>query len=230
LKPNSFHFSLPNKGFTLIELLLAITIAAIALTIVNTTFFQSHKTIESVKVQRETYQMVRIVMDRIIKDLNCAYVPSVDREMSDDEVSLYRFMGEDESNLEQDNDNIYFTTTADLGLPSLSGGVCEVGYYLKEMEDAEGLYYLIRSEDCTFHYDLSENPLEMELAENVLGMNIEYVDKDSEEKDEWDLDEKLYLPRQVRITIVFNVGDDSLEVTGVASPALSDIQLKKTQG
>jgi hypothetical protein len=41
---------------------------------VNYAFFQSHKNIEAVTTQREAYQTVRIVMDRMIKDLTCCYV------------------------------------------------------------------------------------------------------------------------------------------------------------
>jgi prepilin-type N-terminal cleavage/methylation domain-containing protein len=230
LKRSSFHFSPPRRGFTLIELLLAIAIAAIALTIVNATFFQSHRTIESVRQQRETYQMVRIVMDRIIKDISCCYVPSADRDMSDDDISMYRFVGEDDSDNEGDRDSIYFTTTADLGLPSLSGGICEAGYYLKEMEEDQGRYYLIRREDCTFHTGVSDIPREMELAEDVLGMNIVYIDKDNQEVDEWDLQDKLSLPNQIRITITLAGREDPFEVTGLAFLPLSSIQLKKVQG
>ena len=230
MKRSLFHFSPSRRGFTLIELLLAIAIAAIALSIVNATFFQSHRTIESVRQQRETYQMVRIVMDRIIKDINCAYVPSTDRDMSDDEISMYRFVGENDTNGEQDIDSIYFTTTADLGLPSVSGGICEAGYYLKEMDEDQGRYYLIRRDDCTFHPGLSDTPREMELAEDVLGMNIVYIGKDTQEVDEWNLEDKLYLPNRIRVTITFAGGQEPFEVTGVASLALSSIQLKKVQG
>jgi prepilin-type N-terminal cleavage/methylation domain-containing protein len=230
LRRSSFHFSQPRRGFTLIELLLAIAIAAIALTIVNATFFQSHRTIESVREQRETYQMVRIVMDRIIKDISCCYVPSADRDMSDDEILMYRFVGENDSDNEGDRDSIYFTTTADLGLPSLSGGICEAGYYLKEMEEDQERYYLIRRDDCTFHTGVSETPREMELAEDVLGMDIVYIDKDDQEVEEWDLQDKLVLPNQIRITITLAGGEEPFEVTGTAFLPLSSIQLKKVQG
>ena len=230
MKRSLFHFSPSRRGFTLIELLLAIVIAAIALAIVNATFFQSHRTIESVRDHRETYQMVRIVMDRIIKDLSCAYVPSTDKEMTEDEISLYRFEGINDATLETDNDSIYFTTTADLGLPSISGGICEAGYYLKEMEEDQDRYYLIRMDDCTFHPGTSDSPREMELAENVIGLNIIYIDKDDQENDEWSLPDKLYLPNRIRITITFAGGEEPFEVSGTVSLPLSSTQLKKAQG
>lgn len=227
MRRSLFHFSPLIKGFTLIEILMAIAIAAIALTIVNATFFQSHRTIESVRDQRENYQMVRIVMDRIIKDLTCAYVPYTDSQMTEEEISEYRFEGINDTDRENDTDSIYFTTTADLGLPSVSGGICEAGYYLKEMEDNKDRYCLIRMEDCTPHYGTSESPTRMEIAENVLGMNIVYIDKNFRENDEWNLEDKLYLPKQIRITITFAGEEEPFEVTGTVSPPLSSIQLKK---
>ncbi|HHO76943.1 MAG TPA: prepilin-type N-terminal cleavage/methylation domain-containing protein [Deltaproteobacteria bacterium] len=230
MRPDSSHFFPPTRGFTLIELLLAIAIAAIALTIVNMTFFESHRRIESVGHYKETYQMVRIVMDRIIKDLSCAYVPSADREMTDDDISLYRFVGINATEDGKDKDSIYLTTTTDLGLPSLHGGICEVGYFLKEMEESQDRYYLIRKDDCTFHYDMTTSGREMELAENVIAMNIVYIDKDFNEQEEWTLDSALYLPYQVRVTITFAIGEEHSEFTGVASLVLSSVQLKKAQG
>ena len=229
MRTGSSRFFPPTRGFTLIELLLAIAIAAIVLSIVNMTFFESHKRIESVSEYKETYQMVRIVMDRIIKDLTCAYVPFSEREMTGEEISLYRFIGMNDSDGTQDKDSIYFTTTTDLGLPTVSGGICEVGYVLEKMDDVEDRYYLVRREDCTFHYDLTSTGREMELAENVTGMDIVYLDSSLQEQEEWDLDNKLYLPYQVRITIAFAIGGEPFEVTGVASPALSSIQLRKAQ-
>ncbi|MGI6387820.1 MAG: PulJ/GspJ family protein [Desulfomonilia bacterium] len=85
-----------DSGFTLIELLMAIAIAAIVMTVVNLAFFQAHRAIESVGSQRETYQMVRVVMDRMMKDLSCAYVPATEgtgRTLGEEDISLYRFVG-----------------------------------------------------------------------------------------------------------------------------------------
>ena len=98
------------------------------------------------------------------------------------------------------------------------------------MEESQERYYLVRRDDCTFHYDMTSSGREMELAENVLEMDIVYLDKDSQEQEDWDLDDTLYLPYQVRVTITFAIGDEPFEVTGVASLALSSIQLKKAQG
>ncbi|MRR37695.1 prepilin-type N-terminal cleavage/methylation domain-containing protein, partial [bacterium] len=108
-------FPLNEGGFTLIEVLMALFIGAIALTIVNMSFFQVHRSVEAVSSQRQAYQMVRIVMDRMVKDLTCSYAPyigdpgSVDPQvqMTEDEISMYRFTGLDETKDKTDLDSIH---------------------------------------------------------------------------------------------------------------------------
>jgi len=205
---------------------MALAIGAIILTVVNMAFFGAHRRIEVVTGERQTYQMVRIVMDRVIKDLTCAYIPASSdppRAMSDGEISKYRFIGTNDSSESVDKDVIHFTTTADLGLPGSTGGACDVGYYLKEMDLKNDRYLLIRSEDCLPHEGVSEKSKEMEVAEDVISLNITYVDGESKESDTWDLVEKLCLPKEVRVTITFDVEGRPLSFTGVAFLPLSDL-------
>ncbi|MGB4000805.1 MAG: type II secretion system protein [Desulfomonilia bacterium] len=222
-----------DSGFTLIELLMAIAIAAIVLTVVNLSFFQAHRSIESVGSQRQTYQMVRVVMDRMMKDLSCAYVPSTEgtgRTLGEEDVSLYRFVGKDDSDGDTDLDSIHFTTAAELGLPGSMGGLSEVGYFLKEMENLPGHYVLIRLEDPLPHYGVSKSAREMEVAEDIISLNIVYLDHNGGEKDDWDLEQTLALPRQVRVTIAFAFRDEPLSFTGTAHLPLSELKLTVSEG
>lgn len=227
MRRNSPHSFLPNKsGFTLIEVIMALVIGAIILTVVNMAFFGTHRKIETVTNERQTYQMVRIVMDRIVKDLVCAYMPSSGdppKQFSEEEISMYRFVGTDDSSDSVDKDGIHFTTTADLGLPGNRGGTCDVGYYLKEMESKKDRYALIRSEDCLPHQGVSETGKEMEVGEGVISMDIKYIDGESQENDAWDLADKLCLPKEVKVTITFDVEGKPLSFTGVAFLPLSDL-------
>jgi len=212
--------------------LMAVFIAAIALVIVNLSFFQTHRSVEAVSSQRQAYQMVRVVMDRMIKDLTCSYVPDPGeppRQMTEDMISLYRFVGKDEKDQKADKDSINFTTTATLGLPGSVGGFCEVGYYLKEMEDVKDRYVLIRSEDCLPHFGLSTAPREMEVAENIVALNIIYVDKDLKEHDTWDLSEELSLPTQVKIAVTFDMEGEQASFSGTAFLPLSGLRIQKAQ-
>jgi general secretion pathway protein J len=232
LRRKSSPFSLNNKGFTLLELLLAIAITAVIITIVNFAFFQSNKNIEAVRTQREAYQTVRIVMDRMIKDLTCAYIPSPSLRptMTLEDMSMYRFVGANDESDSTDKDTISITTTTDIGFSKVPGGVCEVAYYLKLMENKKDIYTLMRREDPTPHYGPSKAGSEMELAEDVLGMNIIYIDDSNQEAKEWDLSKKLALPKQVKVTLTFEAGKEKLTFTGTAALPLSGIKLMPPQG
>jgi hypothetical protein len=211
---------------------MAVFITAIILVIVNVSFFQAHRAVETVNSQRQAYQMVRIVMDRMIKDLTCSFVPAPGeppRQMTEDMISLYRFVGKDEKDQKTDKDSISFTTAASLGLPGSAGGLCEVGYALKEMEDTKERYVLVRSEDCLPHFGTSTAPKEMEVAENIAGLNIVYLDKDLKEHDTWDLNEALTLPTQVKVTVTFDMEGEQVSFTGVAFLPLSGLKIQKAQ-
>lgn len=232
MRRKSSLFSLQNKGFTLLELLLAIAITAVIITIVNFAFFQSNKNIEAVRTQREAYQTVRIVMDRMIKDLTCAYIPSpvLRPTMTALEQSMYRFEGADDDSNSIDKDTISFSTTTDIGFSKVPGGICEVAYYLKVMENKKDVFTLMRREDPTPHYGPTKAGSEMELAEGVLGMNIIYIDDSNQEVKEWDLSKKLALPKQVKVTLTLEAGKDKLTFTGTAALPLSGIKLMPPQG
>jgi hypothetical protein len=212
------------------EMLLAIAIAVIVLVIVNTSFFRSHANIESIRSQREVYQTVRIVMDRMIKDLTCTYIPSDGRQMSADDISLYRFIGVNDESNKTDKDSIFFTTTTDIGFSKVPGALCEVDYYLKETEGKQGVYTLMRREDPTPHFGVTKSGIEMEIAEDVLGMDVVYLDDASQEVKEWNLGQRLTLPKQVKVTLTFEAGKESLKFTGMASLPLAGIRLSPGHG
>lgn len=230
MRRRSSRSSPHGDGFTLLELLLAIAIAAVIITTVNFAFFQSHANIESVGAKREVYQTVRIVMDRIIKDLTCAYLPPDNRQMTEEEMSLYRFVGVNDDTGETDRDSITFTTTTDIGFSKASGSVCEVGYYLKEDEETKGIYTLMRREDPTPHYGVSKAGQELEIAEGITGMDIVYLDDNLQETDEWDLLKRLTLPRQVKVTLTMGSGGEAVSFSATASLPLAGIKLQPPQG
>jgi len=230
LRRSSYLSSRKNSGFTLLELMLAIAISAIVILTVNFAFFQSNKNIEAVRTQREAYETIRIVMDRMIKDLTCAYVPTEERQMTANEFSMYRFVGTNDDSDGVDKDTISFTTTTDIGFSKVPGGVCEVDYYLKEMEDKKGVFSLMRREDPTPHQGITKTGNEMEIAEGVLGMNIIYIDNSNLEVNEWDLAQRLALPKQVKVTLTMEAGKEKVNFSMAASLPLSGIKLKPPQG
>lgn len=228
-----------KKGFTLIELMLAIAISVVVVGTVYVTFYQSHKVTKSIMAQTEVYQMARLCMDRMMKDLNCIYFSPylvLDEDLKSNQkanelAQKYRLIGKNENDGTNDTDRLYFTTTSDIGLGDKSGILNEVDYELKEDPDNKGMYFLIRREDNKPHDGITEsgrNP-GMEIAENVVSMNIVYYDKSGKESDEWDASSTSppALPHMIKITLTFKNGNDTYTFTGVASPVLARMQLPK---
>jgi hypothetical protein len=210
--------------------MLAIAIAAVIITTVNFAFFRSHRNIEAVRSQRDAYQTARIVLDRMVKDLTCSYVPADRTQMTRDEMSMYRFVGVNDDSTEVAKDTISFTTTTDIGFSKVPGAACEVDYYLKETEDRKGVFTLIRREDSTPHSGITKTGSEMEVAEGVLGLNIVYVTDTNQEVSEWDLENKLALPKQVKVTLTLETAKDKMDFSATASLPLSGIKLMPPQG
>ncbi len=210
--------------------MLAIAISAVIIATVNFAFFQSHANIESVRGQREVYQTARIVMDRMIKDFTCAYLPTDNRRMSAEEISLYRFTGTNDKQGERDLDAITLTTATDIGFSKVSGSVCEVAYYLEEDKENPGVYTLMRREDATPHHGASTRGQELEIAEGVTGMDIVYLDDADQQTEEWDLLQRLALPKQIKVTLSMAYGDETLTFTATASPPLAGIRLQQPGG
>jgi prepilin-type N-terminal cleavage/methylation domain-containing protein len=226
-----------KNGFTLIEVMLAIAISVVIVGTVYVTFYQSHKVTTTVAAQTEVYQMARLCLDRMMKDLTCIYFSPyliLDEDLKKNEkanelAQKYRFIGKNENDGTNDTDRIYFTTTSGIGLGDIDGIVNEVDYELKEDPDNKGLYFLMRREDNKPHdgiTDPGKNP-GMEIAENVVSMNIVYYDKSGKESDDWDATSTSppALPSLIKITLNFKNGDDTYAFTGVASPVLAKMQL-----
>jgi prepilin-type N-terminal cleavage/methylation domain-containing protein len=229
-----------NKGFTLIELLLAMTITAIVMGIVYTTFYQSHKVTKRLTDETEVYQVARLCMDRIMRDLNCIYFSPyiiLDEDLKKNKAAIdklipkYRFIGRNLVEGTTEIDEISFTTTSDIGFSKYSNLINEVSYTLKEDPDNKGLYLLNRREDYYPHEGTSNKGTLMEIAENVVSMSIKYYDRDSKETDEWDASktDPPELPMQIKVSITFKNGDEEFTFASVASPVMAKMQPPKSK-
>jgi len=217
---------------------LAVFIAVIVVAAVNASFYRSQQVMRTVQQQSEVYQMGRMAMDRMVKDLTCAYVPELAQTATTGGVEQgvsgpldqYRFIGKHELKGTTDLDSIFLTTTSDLGLGEHRGLVTEVDYYLKEVEEGKGAYYLMRREDALPHAGITTAGTEMELAEDVMAMKVTFIDRQGTESEEWDLNSRGSLPSQVRITLTFKRGETAYPFTGVAQLPLAWIQEKENPG
>ena len=94
----------------------------------------------------------------------------------------------------------------------------------------KGIYTLMRREDPTPHYGVTKAGQELEIAEGITGMDIVYLDENSRETEEWDLSERLTLPKQVKVTLTMGSGEKAMSFSATASLPLAGIRLQPPQG
>jgi hypothetical protein len=207
---------------------------------VNLVFFNTHKNIEAVTYRRGFYQTARIVLERMVRDLTCAYMPTDMGSINGDMISMWRFKGEHDEDDGIYKDSLSFTTTADIGFSPYPGCVREVAYYLEDEEEENGenkkdednktTFRLMRREDPTPHKGESTSGAVLEMADGVGALKIVYVDDYGQEFDHWDLEERMALPRRIKITLTLGAGEDAFSFTATATPVLAGTSPGSSQG
>jgi prepilin-type N-terminal cleavage/methylation domain-containing protein len=170
-------------GFTLLEVLVAVVILGIVLTAVYAAYTSNLETIQAARDYGEVNQIGRIVLDRMAKDLESAFVES---PLTGPEIKL-GFIGETRDVDGNPADRIDFTTLTHLDVAGtgLETDLCEIGYYLEEDPDKE-TYNLYRRDDPTPDDDLTAGGHAMVLASNVVGLRFTYENAKGEVSEGWD--------------------------------------------
>lgn len=104
-----------KRGFTLIELMLAITILAIVMGIVFSSFASSRRAYEIVEGKSEVYQLGRAVLAQIADEINASYL-FLDRGR----ITRGIFLSKNERMGEMDQDTLWFTS---FGADTLTGAM-----------------------------------------------------------------------------------------------------------
>ncbi len=182
-----------DSGFTLIEIMVAIAIAAIVMAIVSYTLISVMENREYLEKETDFYQSAQLILDMISKDFACAFVSS--RED-------YRiFTGEDASYVGDDRDRVDFTALSHFSWKkdAKESDQCEVGYFVLDVAE-EKTNYLMRRYDATIDTEPGDGGQAMELLKGIKSFNIRYYDG-NEWKDQWSLENDVYLPYVVEITL-----------------------------
>ncbi len=186
-----------SNGFTLLEMLIAIAIFAAILSMLYPSYTGTFRNMEAAESRAEIYQMARVAFDRIVKDLESAYLSQ--------QVNF--FIGEDDSIDGRSADGLQFISRAHLIFhedPDRDGNA-KITYYVKEGEEENGL--------ILFRSDVLENEQEPEkgsggliLCENLYSVNFTYYDENGETSDYWDSTSDAFrkrLPSRVDIVLEF---------------------------
>jgi type II secretion system protein J len=219
---------LDESGLTLLEVLVATAILAVVLAAVYGAYTSHLETIQAVRQSTQVNQIARIILDRMSKDFESAMInppfPSTELQLG--------FISEDNNIDGKPADRIDFISLSHLR----AGGVgpqtdlCEIGYFLEDDPDREGLN-LYRRDDPTLDDDVTEGGITLELAKNVIGLNFFFEDMEGESVEEWNTleeDSKKTLPTLVTIEIevLDDIGKGHLFTTSIR-PALAE---KKEEG
>ena len=86
MKTNKGKFN----GYTLLEVLVSIAIFAAIVSVIYPSYFGTLNNIEYTESEAEIYQMARIAMERVTKDIGSVYIPSWAEEKEQNEDELIR--------------------------------------------------------------------------------------------------------------------------------------------
>ncbi|MBF0527185.1 MAG: prepilin-type N-terminal cleavage/methylation domain-containing protein [Deltaproteobacteria bacterium] len=201
-------FDCNTRGFTLIEVMLAVAILAIITTVIYSSLIQGLKTVEECRETQETYQIARVIFDRMIRDLSSAYVsPNVKKPPTSPSgrKAFYGLIGRRFEDSQGPKDTLCFTSMAHLD----TGGsfdhqvLTRIGYYLDQDPLQDG-FILYRRDNPALDDDLDKGGVALELGERVAGLRFRYVDPVQGIIDLWDStspERNNVLPQQVIITL-----------------------------
>jgi general secretion pathway protein J len=224
------QYSNRHSGFTLLEILIAIVIFATLLTTIYASYTGTFKVINDTESQAEIYRTARIAMERMIEDLESAYVQKGSRQASSEggKENLFQFLGEEREIMGRRADTLRFISSAHIDFSGKDPGcgATRISYYVKESEDGEG-FVLYRSDNPLFK---ETDPLYVEsgalvLCEGLISVAFIYYGEGGRKSDSWDsasegLENKI--PKKVSITLEFqNTLNPELPIrfmTGVALP------------
>ncbi|MEW6262531.1 MAG: hypothetical protein AB1641_05585 [Thermodesulfobacteriota bacterium] len=210
-----------RPGLALVDLLAALAVLAVVLSAVYGTFTFQEKTMRAAAEGREVYGQGLVVLDRLVRDLTCAWLPeSPDQKAK----TVYRFQA--------DQDRLYLATTSVLSSEEgLGPAVVEAGYRWPPRPEGGNCQLLIRRQDDDPDEDPAEGGREIVLTRNLVKLEIRCLGQDGAEQATWRAEQAGRLPRAVRIKLVL-AGDDGREVTFLASvsPALALPEVKAPAG
>lgn len=196
------------KGFTLIEIMIAMLLLSVILSIIYVSYSMTLKNIEETESQALIYESAHIAMERIIDDLQSAYLEKT-VEISDitgNVIPASGFFGEDRDFNGMDGDFLRFTSRSHLSFDGNSNFQRALITYTVEEDKEEGLAVLYRADRHEFEEIPDEEPKGIVLCDGLSSVNFIYYDINGEEFDGWDSSKDNFrdiLPARVTINLEF---------------------------
>jgi general secretion pathway protein K len=163
-------------GFTLMEVMAAVAITAMMGGVIAASFSTLFHAKEEIEAQEERYRMLRTAMDRIMREISCAYVS--DRY----DPKRYRDQNDRPSNFIGEKDRLLFTTFAHqrMALDAKESDEMVVEYKVKASPDpeAKGRHDLVRRENIEIGEHMERGGQEDSVFEDVKSVQFLYWDSD----------------------------------------------------
>ncbi len=211
------------KGFTLMEMLIAISIISIIIGALYGAYISNVRGIQITRQDSQVYQTARIVLDRMRRDLECAYLGS-----GASKKSALGMIAEDIEIEDSPADKIDFTALTHIysKQDNLTTDLCEIGYFLKKEPDTN-LFILYRRDSGIVDNELCRGGRIDELAYMVKGLELEFIDKQGNSFKYWNSlkgDYKNILPSLIKIKLILSDKNGGEHVfTTAVHPELSPL-------
>lgn len=203
-----------NRGFTLVEVLIALAILAMIMGLVAGSYYSASMATRRTEERLELLAMGRIALDKIILEINGAYIDETD-------ATKFPFIGENGGGWKDPKDTLdLYTTSFDPRPLGAGSNLSEIGFYLEKHPKLD-TYLLQHRMDPFPDFEPEEGGVINDLAEQVIGLSFRYQDDNESWSDRWDSTIDGKLPRMVEITIILEgVEGQTVQLRGMAAPRL----------
>ena len=186
-----------NNGFSILEVLIASAIASMILLTLNIAYSSIVKNVARATAMTEYYENIALAHAKIDKDISNIFFIKTNKKLN--------FIGETKG----ENSILNFVTinhkkfaiSGNLKKNNPSSDVNEIGYYLKEDTEVQGVYFLVRREQMHYDDEPTEGGIENKILENIISLKFEFK-KGNDWTTKWDSRQTKKIPKAVKTTIV----------------------------
>jgi general secretion pathway protein J len=203
--------------------LIAIFILATVLSTVFASYTGTLRVVRETESRAEIYQMARTAFERILEDLESAYMPEKSKASESEDT---------EEPFEFANASLRFPSRAHLvfGEENQPWRTTEISYYVEEADGGEGLI-LYRRDRPQWEEVPEEGGGGLPLCERLVSVNFTYVDAEGEENEDWDPESEEDMPKIVSVVLQFmNPSNPEMSLKFATSVALRVSEVNEEEG
>ncbi len=194
-------YSLPgdSSGLTLFETVVGVALSSLILIMV----YSSHRSITKAIYQltgiADFYENVNLSLRRIDKDLSCVFFNRDNKKINFIGKSNYEFPYRGKLDfISIDHQEFFMLSDPKHTYPK--SDIKEVGYFLKQDNKIQDLYFLIRREESHYDDDIESGGENNIILENVVDLKFEFR-KGNDWTNNWDSRENSVFPKFVKTTL-----------------------------